>query len=223
MERKFVFAIGEYYHVYNRGVEKQDIFKDNADRLRFQRMLHIANGTNPVVYKIIQRWSLDEIDIGKRISAVGAYCLMPNHFHILVKETEEGGISKFMSKLTTGYSKYFNQKYNHKGVLFQGRFKAQHAESDEYLKYLYAYIHLNPVKLIDPTWKEQGVRDDEKTRKYLETYHHSSYPDYLGHDREEKLILSKSEFPEYFDKPKDFSEYIKDWLEFIKDGGVPLQ
>ena len=221
MERKFTFAEGEYYHIYNRGVEKRDIFMSGDDYRRFQRLLYLANGSKPFVYKLVQRMPLDKIDVGDKLVAIGAYCMMPNHFHILAKEVTEGGISAFMEKLTTGYSKYFNKKHERVGTLFQDRFKAEHVDNDEYLKYLYSYIHLNPVKLIDPTWKEVGIRDAEKTRQYLEGYHSSSYPDYLGREREERLILSKAEFPEYFDEPKDFAEYIKDWLEFVRNGGVP--
>ena len=221
MERRIVFSEGEYYHIYNRGVDKRNIFMEGNDYVRFQKMLYVANSTKPVVYKTIQGVPLDKIERDEQIVAIGAYCLMPNHFHILVKEISEGGITRFMEKLGTGYSMYFNKKYNRTGFLFQGNFKAEHVDSDEYLKYLYSYIHLNPVKLIDPTWKEVGIRDAETTRVYLENYHSSSYPDYLGVDREEKLILSKNEFPEYFDKPKDFKEYINDWLEFVKNGGAP--
>ena len=220
MERKFTFAEGEFYHVYNRGVEKRDIFMSTDDRQRFQKLLYLANGTKPFVYKTIQRMPLDKIDTGEKLVAIGAYCLMPNHFHILIKEINKGGISTFMEKLATGYSKYFNKKHQRVGVLFQDRFKAEHVDTDEYLKYLYAYIHLNPVKLIDPLWKEFGIRDAVGAKKYLDGYRDSSYLDYLGKDREEKLILTKSEFPEYFDKPKDFSAYVNDWLEFVKEGGT---
>ena len=221
MERRIAFSEGEYYHIYNRGVDKRDIFMEGKDYLRFQKMLYVANSIKPVVYKTIQGVPLDKIEREELVVAIGAYCLMTNHFHILVKEISEGGITRFMEKLGTGYSMYFNKKYDRTGFLFQGNFKAEHVDNDEYLKYLYSYIHLNPVKLIDSTWKEVGIRDAEKTRAYLENYHSSSYPDYLGVDREEKLILSKNEFPEYFDKPKDFKEYINDWLEFVKNGGAP--
>lgn len=217
MERKFTFAVGEYYHVYNRGVEKRDVFNDDADRLRFQRMLHIANSDKAVVYKLIQRSPLDKIETGEKLTAIGAYCLMPNHFHILVKEIVEGGISKFMEKLTTGYSKYFNKKHNHLGMVFQGRFKAQHVDNDEYLKYLFAYIHLNPVKLIEPTWKETEIVDKKNAEAYLARHKYSSYADYMGSNREEKLILSKKEFPEYFVDAHDFSAYVADWLNYIEE------
>ena len=91
---------------------------------------------------------------------------MPNHFHILVKEKIENGISKFMGKLTTGYSMYFNKRYDRTGSLFQGVFKSVHADSDEYLKYLFAYIHLNPIKLINPEWKENGIKDKNRANAF---------------------------------------------------------
>ena len=165
-----MFSEGEYYHVYNRGVDKRDIYLDNADRLRFNRLLHIANSTKPVVYKLVQRLPLDKVEVGERLVAIGAYCLMPNHFHLLVKEIKEGGITSFMEKLMTGYSKYFNKRNNRTGALFQGRFKAEHVDRDEYLKYLYAYIHLNPVKLIDSDWKEKGISNLSKAKKYFGEY-----------------------------------------------------
>lgn len=217
MERKIIFSEGEYYHVYNRGVEKRNIFMDLNDYQRFHRMLYVANSTKPVVYKTIQGYPLDKIEIGEQLVAIGAYCLMPNHFHLLVKETEEGGISRFMEKLGTGYSMYFNKKYKRLGFLFQGNFKAEHVNNDEYLKYLFAYIHLNPVKLIEPTWKETGIKDKKQAARYLADYKHSSYGEYMGQDREEKLVLTKKEFPEYFSDSRDFSEFIVDWLNYQDD------
>lgn len=217
MERKFTFAVGEYYHIYNRGVDKRNIFTTSDDYIRFHKMLHVANGTKPVSYKLIRGLPLDKIDKGENFVAIGAYCVMPNHFHILAKEIVEGGMSTFMAKLSTGYSMYFNKKYDRTGSLFQGTFKATHVDNDEYLKYLFAYIHLNPVKLIESTWKETGIQDKKKAAKYLADYKHSSYADYMGQDREEKLILTKKEFPEYFTDSKDFSEYISDWLNYADE------
>lgn len=214
MERKITFSVGEYYHVYNRGVEKRDIFLNKNDRDRFHKLLFLSNDITPVVFRDVKDKTLSEITKGEPLVAVGAYCLMPNHFHILVKEIKEGGLSAFMEKLTTSYSKYFNKKHERVGPLFQGRFKAEHVDRDEYLKYLFAYIHLNPIKLIDPKWKEEGIRNSKKAQQYLRGFPYSSYLEYLGVDREEKLILSAKEFPEYFDGQHDFRNYVADWLEF---------
>jgi len=214
MERKIVFSEGEYYHIYNRGVERRRIFMEENDYRRFHKMLYVANNKNPVVFKTIQGVPLDKIVRGDQLVAIGAYCLMPNHFHILLREITEGGTSRFMEKLCTGYSMYFNKKYKRSGFLFEGNFKAEHADTDEYLKYLFAYIHLNPVKLIQSDWKESGIGDADKARAYLEKYHYSSYVDFLGMTREESLNISREEFPEYFAKPHDFQDFVNDWLEF---------
>jgi putative transposase len=212
MQRKIEFSDGEYYHVYNRGVEKRETFIDQRDYERFLRLLFLSNGTKSYVYRSVQGVPLNEIDRGEQLTAIGAYVLMPNHFHLLLKETSGGGISKFMEKLTTGYSMYFNKKNKRVGPLFQGPFKAQHVDRDEYLKYLLAYIHLNPVKLIDSGWKENGIKDRSAAKKYLAGYRYSSYPDYLGEKREEVAILARKEFPEYFTNERGFEDFIDDWL-----------
>jgi REP-associated tyrosine transposase len=214
MERKIVLAPGEYYHIYNRGVEKRRLFFDDVDRDRFVRLIFLANSDKPFVFRLVQGRPLDEIDVGEKRVAIGAYVLMPNHFHILIKEIKEGGASNFMEKLQTGYSMYFNKKNERVGPLFQGRFKAQHVVRDEHLKYLFAYIHLNPMKLIEPDWKDRGIRSLKRAHRYIENYRHSSYLDYAGMVREERRILSPEEFPEYFSDPLEFGKFISDWLSF---------
>ena len=214
MGRKIVFSEGEFYHVYNRGVEKRPIFSDRNDRERFLRLLFIANSTEPFDFREIADKKYSEIDRGELLVAIGAYCLMPNHFHLLIREIVPAGISLFMGKLATGYSMYFNKRHGRVGPLFQGRFKAQHVEKDTHLKYLFAYIHLNPVKIIDPHWKESGIRDKARAKQYLNEYRYSSYPDYNGAEREEKDILTTKEFPAYFVKKHDFADFIHDWMQY---------
>lgn len=212
MERKFNFSVDEFYHIYNRGNNKSIIFLNNSDKKRFQKLLYVCNSTEPVVFKTIQGLPLNKIKRGGTLVDIGAYCLMDNHFHLLLREKDEGGIAKFMSKLSTAYSMYFNKKNIRTGTLFEGVFKAQHADTDEYLKYLFAYIHLNPVKFIDPQWKEEGIKDMESARRLLSDYSYSSYQDYLINDRNEKSILSKEAFPGYFADKKEFEDFINDWL-----------
>ncbi len=213
MERKLQFGVGEYYHVYSRGVEKRNIFHSDADRMRFIKLLFLANNTNQFIFRDIEHLSLKDIDRGDEIIAIGAYCLMPNHFHILIKQTTENGLSVFMQKLTTGYSMYFNRKHDRVGPLFQSRFKAEHVDEDSYLKYLFAYIHLNPIKLIEPMWREEGVNDTHRAKQFLKDYKYSSYQDYTNNAREEALILSKNEFPEYFESMINHTEFINEVLK----------
>jgi len=220
--RNLSFSQNEFYHIYNRGVDKRGIFLDDQDRNRFIRLMFICNGAFPVVYRNTQKLSLSEIRVGNKLSAVGAYCLMHNHFHILVKETEEGGTVKFMSKLLTAYSSYFNRKYERTGTLFGAKFKSSHLDSDEYLKYMFAYIHLNPLKILDPNWKEKTL--DLKTAKnFLDKYFCSSHADYAIGTREESVILNKEVFPEYFKNAKDFESYLYDWLNFEITKGLPWE
>ena len=163
------FAVGEFYHVYNRGTDKRKIFLSQADYQRFIILLYLANSNQPVRIDL-RRNSVEklfEADRGKDLVDIGAYCLMPNHFHILLKEKVENGISLFMQKITTAYTMYFNKKHERSGVLFQGVFKSEHLATDNYLKYIYSYIHLNPVKLIEPTWRENGIKNKLKVKKFL--------------------------------------------------------
>jgi len=145
---------------------------------------------------------------------VWAYCLMPNHFHLLVYEKIDGGISIFMKKLSTAYSMYFNNKHNRSGALFEGRFKAKYINDDNYLKYLLSYIHLNPIKLIDPQWKENGISDKVRAKEYLKGYKYSSYIDFLGTNRKENNILTPESYPQYFATLKEFENFVDEWLTF---------
>ncbi|HAT67990.1 MAG: hypothetical protein A2481_03045 [Candidatus Yonathbacteria bacterium RIFOXYC2_FULL_47_9] len=214
MQRKFSFSVEEFYHIYNRGTDKRDIFLDTNDRLRFMKLLYLCNSEKAINFREIPKGRAFVHERGETLVDIGAYCLMSNHFHLLVREKVEGGITKFMGKLSTGYSMYFNKKNERSGALFEGRFKAKHADTDEYLKYLFSYIHLNPVKLIDPEWKENGIGDRGRAKEYLAKYDYSSYPEYLGTIRPEKGVLERDVFPEYFLEPKDFEGFIDDWLAF---------
>lgn len=219
MGRKINISIDEFYHGYNRGSEKRTIFTCSADYQRFLNLLYLGNSREAFSYRDIARGlasgkSIFNYDRGETLVDIGAYCLMPNHFHLLLREKEEGGISKFLLKICTGYSMYFNKKYGHSGSLFQGPFKTQHLDTDNYLKYMYAYIHLNPIKLIDKDWKEKGIKNLGKAKNFLYNYKYSSYLDYLGKDRPESLILDKKSFPKYFLNQKEFKDFVQDWLNY---------
>ena len=222
MKRKIVISTGEYYHVYNRGVEKRNIFIDNADYRRFILLLNLFNEEKSVNVRDIKeklypkRPTLWMAKSREPIVDIGAYCLMPNHFHFLIKETREGGIRDFMHKLTTGYTMYFNKRYKRVGPLFQGTFKSEHANNDHYLKYLYSYIHLNPMKLIQSDWKEKGICDMEKAKQFLNNYEYSSYPDYHNPARFSSEVINKKSFPEYFSSAQDSDQDMFDWMDLEK-------
>lgn len=219
MTRQVEFGPNEYYHIYNRGTEKRNIFLNKKDYDRFLTLLYLTNQDGSTELKLQGR-TLEEISEprkGEQLIAIAAYCLMPNHFHLLVRERQDGGISKFMQKLTTGYTMYFNKKTNRNGALFQGKFKATHVADDRYLRYLISYIHLNPVKLVEPKWKETGIVDRASAERYLETYRPSSYIDYLGRKRIEGMILNPEALPEYFSSGADFKTFVTEWLTYAPE------
>jgi len=214
--RSFQFAPGEFYHLYNRGVEKRTIYQDTKDHQRFTELLYVANTSGPTNLREIKREheNLYEWDRGEPLVAIGAYCLMPNHFHILLTPLQEDGVSVFMNKLGTSYAMYFNRKYKRTGALFEGKFKAKHASSDEYLKYLFAYIHLNPVKLHQPDWKERGIEDGVQAYDFASDFNYSSLRDYQHQPRPESVILNTQSFPEYFSNMATRRAELLEWLQF---------
>jgi putative transposase len=216
MNRKIKFAEGEYYHIYNRGVDKRDIFLDKSDYNRFISLLFNANSINPVRTRRTSSGQgfTSTISRGETLTNIGAWCLMTNHFHILLKSKDDFGVSKFLQKVTTAYTMYFNQKYNRSGALFQGVFKSEYVDRDEYLKYLFSYIHLNPIKFIENSWKNKGIRDIKRVLDFLDNYNYSSYFDYLFDSRPEYKIITKEVFPEYFLSVDDFKNNILEWLKF---------
>ncbi|HEY4508206.1 MAG TPA: transposase [Candidatus Paceibacterota bacterium] len=219
MPRNVTFAEGEFYHLYNRGTEKRIIFTCKADYERFMTLLFLCNGKIAVDLKIQGRtlYEVQYIDKGETIVDICAYCLMPNHFHLLLKEKTKNGISHFLQKLLTGYTMYFNKRYDRRGTLFEGRSKARHADGDQYLSYLFAYIHLNPVKLIDPRWKESGIANKKSAELFLKNYQWSSFTDYCGTERLEKLIINKTALPEYAETAGAFKRMVTDWLDYKKE------
>lgn len=208
--RKTSFVSGEFYHIYNRGNNKQVILHDDADYHRFLKLLYTANSEKNLVIRNFSK-EVYQLERGERLVSIGAYCLMPNHFHILVTQTEKGDIAKFMHKLCTAYSMYYNNKYQRTGKLFEGKFKSEYADNDRYLKYLFSYIHLNPLKIKDPDWKNKSA--GKRAKDFLDTYKFSSYADYIGKEREDKIILDKADFPDYFPTKSLFQSEIADWIQ----------
>ena len=216
MTRQIIIAPEEFYHVYNRGVEKRKAFLSRADYERFVALLYLANQTEPadLKYQGVSIVEITEDRAGEPLVEIVAYCLMPNHFHLLLREKIEGGIARFMQKLTTGYTMYFNKRNERSGALFQGTYKASHVHDDRYFRYLISYIHLNLVKLIDPLWKENGIKNRVQAEKYLSQYVYSSYRDYLGATRQHGRLLEKNMMKDLFPSAGDFYDSVTEWLTY---------
>ncbi len=143
-------AAGSFYHIYNRGVEKRNIFTDKWDYLRFLETLDYYRRTpQPMKLSDFRRGviKLKKIDDQTEVVKIFCYALMPNHFHLLIQQMTDNGISEFLRKLSDSYTRYFNTKHERVGPLFQGTFKAKLIETDEYLLQLSKYIHRNAFPL----------------------------------------------------------------------------
>src|SRR3990167_3740136 len=144
--RKHKFVIGEYYHIYNRGVDKRKTIVDEYDLDRFLESMKEFNTTEQIgsIYQLSfakNKLSAPTAKFEKLVSII-TYCVNPNHFHLLVTPLIEKGVEKFMQKIG-GYTRYFNEKYKRSGALFQGKFKSKHIKDNRYLLHLSAYINMN--------------------------------------------------------------------------------
>lgn len=165
--RKTNFVLGEYYHIYNRGVDKRNIFSDKLDLHRFFQSIKEFNSDIPIgsIYenKFNKRDKITKLGgrTSKLVSII-AYCLNPNHFHLILTPLVENGIQKFMHRLG-GYTMYFNERNKRSGALFQGKFKSKHIDSNEYLIHLSMYINLN-------NYDEYGIVKTELSKSSFEEY-----------------------------------------------------
>jgi len=203
-------APGEHYHIFNRAVNKQAIFHNLDDYVRFLfliiymqspvKILHIGRAVKEFAkYCTGQSSALtsgyEEEIIKKRLVELVTFCIMPNHFHLIVKELEEGGIAAYMQRVLTAYSKYYNTKYAKSGHVFQGPYRAVHIKDDRQLLYLSAYIHRNP-------------REISKWLNKEDKYPWSSYQDIISENRWDKLLLPDVLMGEFKNRKK-YDEFVK--------------
>lgn len=207
--RKKPFVNGEFYHVYNRGVEKRNIFSDQDDLERFLQSMIEFNVVDPIgsLYENSFRLGgptpkFDESGEEKLVNFI-CYCVNPNHYHFILEQVTDGGISEFMKRLSGGYTGYFNNKNKRSGVLFQGKFKSIHIDSNEYLLHLSAYVNLN-----DHVHKHQlGGR----TAKLVES--RSSWAEYMGEVK--NPFCDKDIILEQFRNKKEYQKFAESSLSDI--------
>ncbi len=211
-----IYAPNSYYHLYNRGVEKRIIFIDEQDyqvflsylkeylmpkdELALRKRLADSNTSYKEKNKILKALRMNNFS---DVMSLGAYCLMPNHFHLLIKQLKDGGISEFMRRFIHSYTKYRNTKYRIQGPTFQGLFKAVLIETDEQLLHVSRYIHLNP--LVSHLLKD------------LSSYPWSSYPTYIGLNNDDRI--AKTEILSFFKSPKAYEQFILDQADY----GITLE
>ena len=209
--RKTLLVTNEIYHVYNRGVEKRQIFLNKRNYLRFIDLINYYRFINCPLkfsyFKLLPYEQREKIFIeleskSKLLVDVLAFCLMPNHIHLLLKQLTDKGISKFMAKITNGFSHYFNVRYKRVGHLFQGNFSAVRIENDEQLIHVSRYIHLNPVSSYLIEFEN------------LEEYEYSSYPEYMG---KKSGFCNKDIILSYFrNDRKVYKKFLEDQKDYAR-------
>lgn len=197
--RKVPFAVGEYYHIFNRGVAQMNVFHDSFDYKRFFKTMLYYQIEGPKPKFSIFSPTMQELN-GSKIIEIVCYCLMPNHFHFLLKQARDGGITEFISKLTNSYTKYFNTKNERVGPLFQGEFKAVYVSSNEQLLHLSRYIHLNPII---------GHAASE-----LNSYRWSSYKEFLS---DSNSVCDKRVLIENFSSEMTYESFVADQVSYAKE------
>lgn len=237
------FANGEIYHIVIRRMGNEELFLDIDDhyrgifciyefnttklvtirerralRARFKQFLKEGKayrGRPPVA--VIKKEGVlvmkDERDL---LVEVLAFCLMPNHIHLLLRQLKEGGISKFMLKLESGYAAYFKKKYGVKikGHFFQDRFNCVHIKTEEQLIVVFIYIHINPISFIEPHWKEKGIKNPERAIKFLEEeYRWSSLFDYIG-KKNFPSVTQRDFLLKIMGGSRGCKKAIEDWIRY---------
>lgn len=203
--RKTSLVTGEYYHVYNRGVDRRTIFQDGGDLDRFYESIHQFNCVEPIGSIFLNSFSKDKVKEKKLVEII-SYCLNSNHYHFILLQASKNGISEFMKRLSGGYTQYFNTKHKRSGALFQGKFKSNHIDSNEYLLHASAYVNLNnrfkgePSRLSKSSWDEYVgqvdggicntgiILDQFKNRKYYKEFALSSLEDIISRKELEKEL-----------------------------------
>ena len=225
--RKPQFTNNEIYHIYNRGVEKRNIFLDDQDHFRFVHDLFEFNNKDQVLnvgyYFNSQSMEVEpqyfeqrERKPRKLLVEILTFCLMPNHYHLLLRQKTEKGTIQFMQKLGTGYTMYFNQKNKRVGPLFQGRFKAIHINKQKYLDYLLYYIHFNPLDLTIPEWREGKIKNYQKAIDSLNFYRWSSHLDYIG-IKNFPSVTQREFLLKVFGGEKNYKESIGNWFKQMEE------
>ena len=211
----------EIYHIVLRAVGDSIVFKDENDYYRGIFSIYEFNNKKLIEIRKRREERKKEKASGSLTPAerelfveILAFCFMPNHIHLLVRQLKDNGISQFMQKVGGGYANYFNKKYNRKGHLFS-QFRAIYIETDEQLHTVFVYIHANCISLIEPGWKENGIENPEKVIKFLNNFKWSSYQDYIG--QKNFLSVTEREFMlETMGGQQGCRESLENWAKYKK-------
>lgn len=211
----------QLFHVLNRGVDKRKLFMDDKDFYRFIHDLFEFNDQQKVAdnnyYFNIRDIRYPEIKNKERrprklLVDLLAFCLMPNHYHLLLRPRIDGAMSLFMRKIDGGYSRYFNQRHERTGTLFERRYKSVLINDQAHFIHMPYYIHLNPLDTVASEWRERKINNLSKALNYLDNYKWSSHLDYMGKDNFSSVTQRDFLF-ELFGGSKGYEKKLKDWLK----------
>ncbi|MEK9135017.1 MAG: transposase [Patescibacteria group bacterium] len=229
--RREKITIGSFVHVYNRGNRKQEIIRQSKDRWHFLEMLYYFNTNSSTgrPFRDLKKTEMERSNLSKQgrnpfvwpgiwpsrkpIVKIMAFCLMPNHFHLFLKEIVEGGVSIFMKKLGNGMTGYFNLKHKETGRLFQGPYKMKRIDEEMYFKYLSVYIQVKNVFELYPGGYEKAVQEFDKAYEWAIKYPYGSLADYAG--KRNSPIIDKDVLGELFSSPEEYKEFARQCLEEI--------
>jgi len=214
----------ELFHALNRGVDGRDIFLENSDRLRFIHDMYEFNDTSPAgyTYRTIHSGGFVNPHIREKIVDIHGWALMKNHYHLLLSERVAGGISLFLRKINVGYANYFNEQYERKGTLFQGRTKKILIEHHSHFLYILHYLHLNPLDYLKGAedWRlrsKGNIQNVRKALEYLDSYRWSSYLDYAGKKNFHSILTTSLFQGKSGDYARELRNYLRDAeLEFTE-------
>jgi putative transposase len=213
--------VGNIYHVVSRGVDRRKIFLDNKDYFRFIHDLFEFNDQNPLpnTTKTFRKQISSRLFLQnkkktprKLLVEILAFCLMPNHYHLLLRPLVEDGLVKFMKRLNMGFAHYFNHKYERTGALFEGRYKSVSITNESHFIYVPYYIHCNPLDLCEPEWREREIKHFREAYRFLEKYRWSSHLDYIGKENFPSVTQRKF-LLEIFGGPEKYRSGMLHWLK----------
>jgi putative transposase len=203
----------EFFHVLNRGVMGHVIFPQTGDYIRFIHDMYIFNDVKPANNTTSSLASKPPYtpDVRNRLVDIHGWCLMNNHYHLLLSERVEGGMVRFMRKVNIGYAKYFNEKYKRHGYVFQGKTKKIPILKDGHFNHILHYIHLNPLDYLKGAelWRERTLKNAVKAEEYLAQYRWSSYQDYIGKSNFPSIVTMNFFNDEFGEYGKEIKKYIR--------------
>ena len=233
MLRKEKFVSGEYYHIYSRTLLNIPEFKNYKNAKRLERAFLISNSTNSgEAFQLMRNDSgattediLKILKNGEKLIDILCYVIMPDHYHLLVREIKDNGIKNFIHKCNTSIAKYINIKNERRGPLFESRFKSKHIDTNEYLLHLSLYIHLNPLDfLVGKGWRKHALKNWSSIKSKLLDYQWSSLKHFLDITPKNPVISGTEIIKEQFDNKIDYENFLRDWSEkSIEDKNILIE